>query len=111
MPAGIELRVDPLRSLVYTGISGTYAPIGTPLGNPTRMMLVQNLTDSTLTFSFDGINDHFVLPSQGFLLLDVTANNQASAYSFLISVGTQMSVKGSPGAGDVYVTAIYARGS
>ncbi len=111
MPVGIELRAEPLRSLAYGSISSSYAPIGAPIANTGRLMMIQNLTDSTLTFSFDGIVDHFVLPSQGFFLIDVTTNRADPAGTFLISIGTQMSVKGSAGAGSVYVTSLYAKGS
>lgn len=109
---GLELRAEPLRSLAYTGISSSYAPIGIPLSNPTRILLVQNLTNATLTFSYDGVNDHFVLPANGFKLTDITTNELPQAGGFFVSRGTQMSVKtnGTPSSGSVYVSAEYAGG-
>lgn len=113
MAQGIELRADAQRSLAFGGISGTYAAIGTAFANVVRMMIVQNLTNATLQFSFDGVVDHFVLPASGQVIFDVTTNQISNANGFFISVGTQMSVKtiGSPGSGSVYVSAFYAKTS
>lgn len=106
----LELRADPLRSLAFGSISGTYAAIGTPFSHPVRIMIAQNLTDVTLTYSFDSVNDHFVLPAGGQMIVDVSSD-EFQGNGFLISINTQMYVKGSPGSGSVYISAFYARGS
>lgn len=104
----IRLVFEPVRSLAFGSISGTYTGIGTAFANPERMMLVQNATDVSLMFSADGINDHFQLPSNGFLLLDIAANKTTSQ-GFYIAEGTRMYVKeiGTPSTGSVYVTVMY----
>lgn len=109
---GIELRAEALRSLAFGAISSSYALIQSAIARPLRILQVQNLTDVTMTFSFDGVIDHFVLPPNGFLLIDVTAN-KIDEGGFYISRGTALSVKdqGTPASsGAVYVTALYARG-
>ncbi len=106
----LELRADPLRTLGEASISGTYAAIGGPFTHPVRIMLAQNYTDVTLTYSFDAVNDHFVLPSGGQMIIDVSSD-EFQGNGFLISVNTQMYVKGSPTTGSVYISAFYARGS
>jgi len=106
----VDMHADALRTTAFGAISGTYAPIGTPFNHPTRLMIAQNYTDVQLTFSFDGIVDHFVLPSGGQLILDVSSD-EFQGSGLVISVNTQMSVKGSPTLGNVYISAFYARGS
>ena len=104
----IRIACEPLRSLAFGSISGTYAAIGTAFANPARILLVQNFTDVQMIFSFDGINDNFTLPSNGFLLLDLTANKTVTQGAF-IAEGTTIYVStgGSPSLGAVYVTTFY----
>lgn len=107
----VDMRADGLRSLAFGSISGTYANIGSPFAHPMRIMMAQNLTDSLCTFSFDGgNNDNFVLPAGGQLIIDVSSD-EFQQNGFIISVNTQMAVKGAPGSGGVYISAFYARGS
>jgi len=108
MALGIELRVEALRTIAFGGISGTYAAIGTPFANPGRLLYIVNTTDVLLTFSYDGVIDHFVLPSNVSTIIDV-CTNQSSTQGFYISTGTQLYVKGAPTTGSVYVTYYYAR--
>jgi hypothetical protein len=104
----IRIVPEPLRSLVYSSLSGTYMSIGTALANPSRILLVQNLTDAQVTFSFDGVNDNFTLPSEGFILLDLTANKTVSQGAF-VAEGTVIYAMtgGTPTMGSVYVTTFY----
>src|SRR5215472_16971227 len=106
--SSLAIRITPetLRSLAFGSISGAYMGIGTPFIAPSRIFHVQNLTDVQMTFSLDGITDHFVLPSQGFLLLDLTAN-KTNAQGAFIAEGVRVYVKesaGAPTSGSVYVT-------
>lgn len=111
MGVSVELRAEPQRSLAFGSIGASYAVIGSALDRQIRILNVQNLTDATLQFSFDGINDHFVLPSNGFLLIDITTNRIEQSSGFFISIGTTINVKriGTPSTGSVYVTSMYAR--
>ena len=110
MNLAIRLACEPLRSRSFGSISGTYAGIGTSLNNPARILFVQNLTDVTLLFSFDGVNDHFILPSNGFLLLDVMGNKSIPGGAFYVGEGTRIYVKessGAPTSGSACVTSFY----
>jgi hypothetical protein len=104
----IRVMFEPVRSLDFGSISGTYMSIGSALANPARLILVQNGTDASLMYSTDGIDDHFQLPAGGFLLLDITANKTVSQ-GFYIAEGTTFYVKeiGTPSMGTVYVTVVY----
>lgn len=112
MTLAIRLLAEPVRSLIYSSISGAYMGIGTALDDPSRILFVQNLTDETLMFSLDGVNDHFPLPANGFLLLDITANRTLPQGCF-ISQGQRIYVKeiGTPTTGNVYVSTFYGANS
>lgn len=104
----IRLEVEEMRSLAYGSIGASYMGIGSAFSNPIRIIFIQNLTNGTLLFSFDGVTDHFPLAASGFLLLDVTAN-KTREQGYYIAEGTRLYVKESdtPSSGSVYVTSFY----
>lgn len=104
----VRMLAEPVRTLAFGSVSGTYTGVGTVLANPCRIMFVQNLTDATLMFSLDGVNDHFPLPANGFLVLDI-ASNQSLGQGFFMSTGQRLYVKtvGTPSTGSVYFTSFY----
>jgi hypothetical protein len=87
---------------------GTYLGVGTAISNPARQFLIWNLTDVSLQFSFDGINNHFPLPGNGFFLDDISSNTSLSQ-NYLLGAGTRLYVKtlGTPSTGAVYFTVFY----
>jgi hypothetical protein len=105
----IRLMPEPVRSLAFGSISGTYAGVGSALSNPARIVLFQNFTDQTVMLSFDGIEDHFPIASNGFVLLDITANKTVTQ-GFYIGEGTRFYVRDIGSAatsGDVYISVFY----
>ena len=104
----IRLQFEPLRSLGFGSIGVGYMGVGTALANPIRQFFIQNLTDETVMFSFDGINDHFPLPSNGFLLDDITSNKTQQG-GFFIAEGSRLYVREivAPTSGSVYFTTMY----
>ena len=108
----IRLAPEPVRSLAFGAISGAYMGIGTAFSHPIRIIMIQNLTDVSLMFSFDGVDDHVPLPGSGFLLLDVSTN-KGTSNGFYIAEGTRIYVRdlGAPATvGSVYVSVFYADG-
>lgn len=103
----VRLLAEPLRSLAFGSISGTYAGIGTALDHRSSIIHFTNNTDALLTFSFDGVHDHFVLPAGSFLLLDITTNKTVNGGAMHISQGQRFYVKGSPTTGSVYLSSFY----
>ena len=99
----LRLAIEPLRSLAFGSISGTYAGIGTALSNPSRKLLVQNYTNAQLTFSDDGVNDKFVLAAGAQFILDEALNHQGD----YTAQGTRFYVKGSAASGSVYLSSWY----
>lgn len=112
MSLAIRLLAEPVRSLAAASVGAAYSAIGTGLEHPSRILFVQNLTDETLMFSFDGVNDHFPLAATAFVLLDITANRTLIQGCFL-SQGQVLYVKriGTPTSGNVYVTTFYGANS
>lgn len=105
----VRMYPEALRTLAFGGISGTYAGIGTAFLNPIRIMHITNTTNVLLTFSFDGVTDHFVVPSGGFILLDVTTNKSQNGGSLCISQGERVYVAGSPTSGSVYLASFFGK--
>jgi hypothetical protein len=99
--------------LAFGATAPTYMSVGTELNFPARIINVQNLTDQSMLFSFDGVVDHFILPSGGFILLDVTGNRTITT-GFFIAEGTQLFVKWAnpdgpaPQSGGVYFSAFHS---
>jgi len=105
----IRLVPEPIRSLGFASIGAVYMGVGTEITNPARILRIQNLTNELLFFSFDGVNDHEILASNSFLLLDITAN-KARDHGYYLAEGTRLYVKedsATPTSGSVYVTVYY----
>lgn len=103
----VRFQFEPLRTLAFGGISGTYASIGTPFVHPSRLLYIVNTTDADLTFSDDGVNDQFVIPATSYILLDIGSNKTMLGGSLNIAQGTTIYVKGFPIEGSVYLTTAY----
>lgn len=102
-----RFRSEELRELAFGSIVAGYTAIGVPFEDPISKIYVLNNTDALLTFSFQGsTEDHFVLPSLGFLLLDITTDSNNPDY---LRVGSSIYVKRNetPTSGSVYLTAFY----
>lgn len=108
MSLAIRMRPEPQRTLAFGSIVAGYAGVGTAISNPARIIIVQNLTDATLQFSFDGIDDHFPLVSNGHLVLDISSNKTIDT-GFFLAEGDRLYVKrlGTPTSGSVYFTVLY----
>lgn len=105
-----RFRADALRSLAFGSIGAAFAVVGTAFNAPMRQLLLQNLTDVNVIFSFTGNTDHILVPAGSFFLNDVMANEWATA-GFFITQGTQMFVRqevGAPTTGNVYISAFFA---
>lgn len=108
--AAIRFNMEPERSLGFASISASYSGVGTALNNPLRQFFIQNLTNVTLKFSFNGIDDHFTLAANGFWMNDITTN-KTRPDGFFIAEGNRLYVKqdtGAPTSGSVFFSTIYA---
>lgn len=105
----IRFKADTLRSIAFGAIVGSYMPVGSAMTHPIRQFKIDNLTDALLVFSFDGINDHFVVPSNGFFLDDITSNKSTVSGGFFLAQGDRLYVKqlGVPSTGSVYFATFF----
>jgi hypothetical protein len=105
----IRFRAEPVRSLAFGSIAAGYTGVGTAVDHPIRQFIVQNLTDETVMFSFDGVDDHFPLPAGGLFIDDISSNQSHSAQGWFLAQDTRLYVKqlGVPTTGAVYFSVFY----
>lgn len=106
----IRLSCDTVRTVAFGGIGAVYAGVGTSFTKAVRIFQLQNLTDTILMFSYDGVNDNFPLAASTFVLLDVTAN-QSVSQGFFMAQGSRLYVRdmtaqgfNAPTTGSVWLT-------
>lgn len=103
---------EPLRSLGFASISGTYAAVGTPTTHQARAFCITNNTQGGMIFSLDNTvaAGHMFVPAGTAKLYDVQSNMNAQFDdSFMLRIGTQFYVKQvtAPVAGDVYIEILF----
>lgn len=111
LTSAVRVRYETLRSILYSSISSSYTAIGTPFANPVRILKVTNLTNQNMLISLNGIDNHDVLPDNGFFLYDYASNKANVAGLLEQPLGDQIYVKAEstlPTQGNVYVTVVYA---
>jgi len=107
---------EPCRTLSGSSVpasNAAYKMVGTPYLEPIRMIYLQNLTDQPVMFSLDGINDHFPLISDAYLLFDITANKTLTQ-GFYLPQGGALYAKAlgtTPQTGSIYYTVFYGGGT
>ncbi len=111
MSLGVRVAFETLRSRAFGApIDGTLRLVGTNFTHPLRLLKIVNTTNALITISYDGINDHDILPTNGFLLYDFTSNRSNASASLTMANRGGVWVSGTPTAGSVFVTALYAVG-
>jgi hypothetical protein len=102
---------DIIRTLAYTGISGTYAAVGTPSTHRVRAVCFTNNTDGDMLFSYDGVNDYIFVAAKSYKLWDVSTNKETNCNNYQ-PVGVQWYVKEStaPSMDSVYIEYMYSVG-
>jgi hypothetical protein len=107
----IRVMPEPIRSVDFGSITGSYIGLGAPFQNPIHWFMVQNFSNSAVMISWDGINDHFPLPVQGYVIMDVGSNKTLTGGSFMVAQGTRFYVRDLTGVpptlGSVYLSAFY----
>lgn len=109
-----QADIEPLRSLDFSGISASYAAVGTPFAYPSRLICLTNDTQGNVIFSRNpnlSAGELFVAAGS-FKLFDIAANHRPTNQDdFVFQVGTQWYVKQleAPVSGSVYVETVHAR--
>lgn len=107
-----KLSFGPGTFISYASIVvGSYTLVGIFI-EPARVILVQNFTDVFLKFSTDDIfTDNFILPPNGFLLIDAGTNKgtpQTAAFHAATSVFATTLEMAAPTVGYVAASYLYA---
>ena len=79
----IKAACEPLRVATFPNILTSYTAFGAPFSHPISMLKVDNHTDAAIKISLDGVNDHFVIVSNGYLLWDIGSNKALGQGLFL----------------------------
>lgn len=74
MALQIRMAMEPIRTLGFGAMDVGYTGVGGVMAHPIRQFFLQNLTDTDLMFSLNGIDDNLLLPSSGYIVLDLTSN-------------------------------------
>lgn len=101
---------DPIRTLAFGGISGTYASVGSALSKPARGVCFTNDTEGSVFFTDDTSKDKFFVKAGSFKLWDIQANiNPKFDDKYVLRIGTQFYVKqiDAPVSGAVYIEILY----
>lgn len=97
-----------IRLLSAASLTGSYQALGTPLANPGYIVKMINNSTADVLISNDGINDKDICPAGSYWLYDeskVGPNGSAPA----LPAGTQISVRGSAGTGNIYLVVQYLK--
>ena len=100
---GSALLPDVLRTFESASLTSSYQLVGSVFTYPVRIMKITSTSTTDVLVSWDGINDHEIIPAGSFLLLDVSANRETSQICE-ISKGTSILVKGTAGTGNIYIS-------
>jgi len=93
-----------LKSLAFGSIGAGYTLVESQVTFPCSFIIVQNLTDSSLMFSFDGVHDHFPLPLYSFFTIDVAWNRGIKPMLSIDNLKLYVKQINVPTTGSVYVT-------
>ncbi len=107
-----QAKVDAIRSVAYSSITGSYVALGTPLGFPARIICFTNTSDEDVFLSTNGTTDQILVPAGSFKLFDITTNHRPVNHDdFCFAIGTQFYVKyaSAPSKGAVYIEVMYAQ--
>lgn len=95
------------REIDSSTFNGTFQVIGTPITNPSRMLIFVNDCLVNVKISWDGVNPAFTLLPGATVVLDETSN--AIPQSELVThAQTQIYAKGTASTGSVYLSTFYA---
>jgi hypothetical protein len=104
-----RLVVDEIRSLGFASILAAYSAVGGALLEPCRIFCITNTTDQNIFISLDGVANNFIIPTNSFKLIDVTANKVRDD-GFFVAEGSFFYVKrvsAAPTLGSVYIEIIH----
>jgi len=118
MSRNILVRAEPLKSLAFGDIGVNYVALKDAYNvdqfkHFIRIIRFQNLTDKTLSVSYDGIDEHEKVVAGSFFLFDYATNTLGADNEFFVGYNSRIYVKhegDAPTLGEVCCSAYYAEG-
>jgi hypothetical protein len=103
-----SISAVPLTNIASSTLTTSYLPINPNglLGSCFLLRLTSTSTTGT-TISFDGINDHDYIPSDGTININAQTNSQLSSGVAKFSASTIVYAKGTAGTGNIYLSGYY----
>lgn len=82
----LKLKAEAIREVAAASIAATLTAVGGPTQHPGRLVRMVNTTDKDVYVSLNGIDNNFRIPTNSFLLLDISTN-QTTKENFFIPEG------------------------
>lgn len=101
-----NLVPEAMRSINSAGFTNLYQPVGTPLAQPSRVLIFVNNTGVAVTVSWNGTDDAFILLAGNSFVFDENANAVSNA-TYITPANTQFYVKGVASTGLFYISSFY----
>lgn len=106
----VRFTPEIMRSIAGASLTNMYQDIGTPISNPSRLIIFVNGSGVIVYISWDGINDHIVLLPGAAIILDETSNAVSNAV-LATAAKTQFQARAPAnvaGTDNVYLSTFYA---
>ena len=103
-------RVKPiaLQSFASSSLTTSYQALNpTGLDGACFRISIINTGSTTITLSYDGVNDHEIVTSSSRLDIEFQNNAQPNAWTALLSKGLVIYLKGTAGTGTIYLSGYY----
>lgn len=111
MAVSNRLKIAPVIEKGFADVLDAYSTFSTPTQFSTDLLLVQNLTDADVMFSFDdGATDNFPLASSSYLLVDLNqfvVASQSKIVKGTIIAARRLAAGVAPTAGSLWITIFY----
>lgn len=95
-------------TLAGSSLTSSYQAINsTPFAGSCFRIALYNTTNAAVDISFDGVTDNDIVPPGFYVIIETQTNAQPSGEVALFQKSLTVYVKGSAGAGSVYVSGYY----
>lgn len=111
MAFGTRVLFNPIGSVAFGSITGSYTTFGAPMPGHARIIRFCNSTDKDILISADGVNDHLRIAANSFALFDFSTNRIQDDGLF-VQKGDQFYIKyaSAPSSGTAWIEVITAAG-
>jgi hypothetical protein len=111
MAFGTRVQFNPIGSVAFGSITGSYVAFGAPMPGHARIIRFCNSTNTDFLISADGVTDHIRVAANSFILFDFSTNRVQDDGLF-VQKGDQFYIKyvSAPGSGAAWIEVITASG-